>query len=76
MVMSELTGGVDMMRLLVFLLSETYGRCIDPDQQGDTIAEHTPTNCLFSVGGNNVFSRPKICQKLPMYAVISYCTIQ
>ena len=35
MVMSELTGGVDMMGLLVFQIDESYGRYIDPDQQGD-----------------------------------------
>jgi hypothetical protein len=35
MVMSELTGGVDMMGLIVFLIIQTYGRYIDPDQQGD-----------------------------------------
>jgi hypothetical protein len=33
-VMSELTGGVDMMGLLVFQIDESYGRYIDPDQQG------------------------------------------
>ena len=36
MVMSELTGGVDGLGLLVFLMCSTYGRYIDPDQQGDT----------------------------------------
>ena len=36
MVMSELTGGVDMMGLLVFQIDESYGRYIDPDQQGDS----------------------------------------
>ena len=47
MVMSELTGGVDMMGLLVFQIDESYGRYIDPDQQGDMgrlskfLAEHT-----------------------------------
>ena len=35
MVMSELTGGVDGMGLLVFLTSRTYARYADPDQQGD-----------------------------------------
>ena len=37
MVMSELTGGVDMMGLLVFQIDESYGRYIDPDQQGDNL---------------------------------------
>ena len=32
----ELTGGVDGLGLLVFLMCSTYGRYIDPDQQGDT----------------------------------------
>ena len=32
---SELTGGVDLMGLLVFLTSRTYARYTDPDQQGD-----------------------------------------
>ncbi len=36
MVMSELTGGVDMMGLLVFQIDESYGRYIDPDQQEDS----------------------------------------
>ena len=36
MVMSELTGGVDGLGLLVFLMCSTYGRYIDPDQQGDS----------------------------------------
>jgi hypothetical protein len=36
MVMSELTGGVDGMGLLVFLTSQTYARYTDPDQQGDS----------------------------------------
>ena len=36
MVMSELTGGVDGLGLLVFLMCSTYGRYINPDQQGDT----------------------------------------
>ncbi len=35
MVMSELTGGVDGLGLLVFLMCSTYGRYIDTDQQGD-----------------------------------------
>ena len=35
MVMSELTGGIDMMGLIVFLIIKTYGRYIDSDQQGD-----------------------------------------
>ena len=35
MVMSELTGGVDGMGLLVFLTSKTYALYTDPDQQGD-----------------------------------------
>ena len=34
MVMSELTRGVDGLGLLVFLMCSTYGRYIDPDQQG------------------------------------------
>ncbi len=38
MVMSELTGGVNGLGLLVFLMCSTYGRYIDPDQQGDTHA--------------------------------------
>jgi hypothetical protein len=36
MVMSELTGGVDGLGLLVFLMCSTYGRYIDPDLQGDS----------------------------------------
>ena len=36
MVMSELTGGVDGMGLLVFLTSHTYARYTNPDQQGDS----------------------------------------
>ena len=36
MVMSELTGGVDGLGLLVFLNCSTYGRYINPDQQGNT----------------------------------------
>ncbi len=40
MVMSELTGGgVDGLGLLVFLMCSTYGRNIDPDQQGDKGAD-------------------------------------
>ena len=35
MVMSELTGGIDMMGLIVFLIIKTYGHYIDPDQRED-----------------------------------------
>ncbi len=37
MVMSELTGGVDGLGILVFLMCSTYGRYIGPDQQGDSV---------------------------------------
>jgi len=38
MVMSEVTGGVNGLGLLVFLMCSTYGRYINPDQQGDMCA--------------------------------------
>ena len=49
MVMSELTGGVDMMGLLVFSISYTYGRYIDPDQQGDCPTYLQPTRCFVTM---------------------------
>ena len=48
MVMSELTGGVDMMGLLVFQIDESYGRYIDPDQQGDSPWFFSPNGLCFA----------------------------
>jgi hypothetical protein len=40
MVMSELTRGVDGLGLIIFLMCSTYGRYIDPDQQGDIMPDY------------------------------------
>jgi len=49
MVTSELTGGVDMMGLLVFSICYTYGRYIEPDQQGDCPTYLQPTRCFVTM---------------------------
>ncbi len=65
MVMSELTGGVDGLGLLVFLMCSTYGHYIDPDQQGD-ILEYVPNNsslyrAIFTIASiSTIRSQPEL----------------